>query len=196
MAKFSTGLAYRKDQEVEKDGVEEYKGIPVLRANNIDLASNTLKYEDIVRIKRDTDLKKGKILKANDILVCAGSGSKDHIGKVAYSYENTEYVIGGFMGVVRTKDEMDSRFMFHLLTSSDFRDFLDENIQATTINHISKRLMDSLSIPIPPLDIQEQIVEELDSLFNTLEGKEKELELRKKQYTYALDRLFDFSRFN
>ena len=196
VAKFSIGLSYRKDQEVERDGVEEYKDIPVLRANNIELASNSLKFEDIVRIKKDTDLKEGKILRKDDILVCAGSGSKNHIGKVAYSYEDTEYVIGGFMGVVRTTDKILPRFMFHILTSKLFRDFLDDEIEATTINHISIKLINRFQVPLPSLDVQEQIVEELDSLFNALEDKEEELKLRKKQYSYALDRLFDFPRFN
>ena len=190
------GLAYRKDQEVKRDGVEKYEGIPVLRANNIDLTSNTLKYEDIVRIKKGTDLKEGKTLQKDDTLVCAGSGSKDHIGKVAYSHDDTEYVIGSSMGVVRTKGNMNPRFMFYVLTSQHFRDFLDEEVEASTIRHVTIKLMGRLRVTLPPLDVQKRIVKELDSLFNTLEDKEEELELRKKQYTYALDRLFDFSKLN
>jgi len=51
-------------------------------------------------------------------------------------------------------------------------------------------------IPIPPLEIQKQIVEILDKFDNLInsisEGLPKEIELREKQYRYYRDLLLDF----
>ena len=53
-----------------------------------------------------------------------------------------------------------------------------------------------IKIPIPPLEVQAQIVEKLDH-FNDLvhdieKGLPKEIELRQKQYEYYRDKLLDF----
>lgn len=55
-----------------------------------------------------------------------------------------------------------------------------------------------LSIPLPPLSTQEEIVNILDK-FDTLttsisEGLPKEIALRRKQYEYYRDRLLTFKR--
>ena len=57
-------------------------------------------------------------------------------------------------------------------------------------------VMAKIQIPIPSLDIQNKIVEILDnfsSLVNDIkDGLPKEIELRKKQYNYYLNKLLDF----
>lgn len=66
----------------------------------------------------------------------------------------------------------------------------------TTIPSISKTDIESLSIPIPPLSIQNKIVEILDKFSNLVDnlndGLPKEIELRQKQYKYYLNKLLSF----
>ncbi len=108
------GITYSKNDELN-DGSE---GIKVFRANNITLKTNTLNFEDVKVVSHDVRVKETQLLKKDDILICAGSGSKEHIGKVAYIFENLDYTFGGFMGVVRSKEnKLNSGFLFHILTS-------------------------------------------------------------------------------
>lgn len=93
------GITYNKSDEIN-NGTE---GIGVFRANNITLDSNTLNFDDVKVVSKDVRVKESQWLKKGDILICAGSGSKEHIGKVAFIFNDLNYTFGGFMGVIRPK---------------------------------------------------------------------------------------------
>ena len=113
VCKYIRGITYNKSQEAGDNDVVPWK---VFRANNITLSSNTLNFDDIKLVKREVKVKPEQMLKNRDILICAGSGSKEHIGKVSYITENMDYTFGGFMAVIRCKEKLNSRFLFHILT--------------------------------------------------------------------------------
>lgn len=63
-------------------------------------------------------------------------------------------------------------------------------------NLSSTKLMNDIVIPLPPLEVQKEIVRILDK-FTTLEAElEAELTARKKQYEYYRDKLFSFNVLN
>ena len=56
--------------------------------------------------------------------------------------------------------------------------------------------MSKIKIPVPPLEVQDEIVRILDS-FTKLEAElEAELEARRKQYEYYRDSLLSFENLN
>ena len=186
VAKYIRGITYNKSNETEE--VNSYK---VLRANNITLDSNKLNFEDVKKVYKYVRVKDEQWLKKGDILICAGSGSKEHIGKVAYIAEDIDYTFGGFMGVIRCNKSINSSFMFHILTSNIFRKHIGITINSTTINNINNQTFENLSIPIPPLEVQEKIVKILDK-FGELEAElEAELEVRKSQYEFWRDKIYE-----
>ena len=194
IAKMERGQYFKK--QWEKDALEK-SDIPILRAGNITVESNLLNYDDLAYLPKGIEVVESKMLKKNDILMCIGSGSKKHSGKVAFSDKDTGCLYGGFTSSIRTtSNDVLPKYLFYVLSSSTFRGYLEDAIQQSTVGDVTRRVIGGFRVPLPPLGVQEQIVEELDRLFATLEGKEKELEMRKNQYTYALDRLFDFSRFD
>src|SRR5699024_5631449 len=63
---------------------------------------------------------------------------------------------------------------------------------------LTQTVLNKLKIPIPPLHIQQEIVDKLDR-FNALansitEGLPREIELRQQQYEYYRDLLLDFPK--
>lgn len=194
-ASYIRGVTYSKSKEVNNDNEKEYWEI--LRANNIDLYSNTLNFNDIKKISKDVKINKNQFLYANDIIICAGSGSKEHIGKVAFIDNDIPYSFGGFMGVIRANEDiLLPRYLFHVLTSTIFKKHLNFNINSTTINNLSSQIMNILKIPLPPIEVQKEIVRILDEFtLNTTELQEllhKEYISRKKQYEYYRDKLLTF----
>ena len=183
------GITYNKDQEA-KSPINAHK---VLRANNITLNLNTLNFDDVKLVSKDVVVKPTQHLYAGDILMCAGSGSKEHVGKVAYIAQNIDYTFGGFMAVVRCKETLLPRYMFHILTSSYFSNHLDVQINSSTINNINKQVMQSFEIPVPPMPVQEEIVRILDSFTELQAELQAELQKRKQQYNYYRDNLLSFS---
>lgn len=179
IADYVRGITYSKNDE---DLAGE---IQVLRANNITLASNTLNFEDVKRVSSHVRVRDAQRLRAGDTLICAGSGSRDHIGKVAYIREDIDPTFGGFMAVLRTTDvRVESRFLFHLLTGERFKAHLDRSLSTSTINNLNASVMRGFRVPVPPLELQREIVRVLDK-FTQLEAElEAELEARRAQYRH------------
>ncbi|WQZ43741.1 restriction endonuclease subunit S [Helicobacter pylori] len=186
IGEYIRGVTYKKNQEINNLEC----GIKVLRANNITL-SNHLIFEDIKVINKNVKIRKEQYLKKNDILICAGSGSSEHIGKVAFINMDFDYVFGGFMGVIRIRG-VNSRFVYHIFTSNIFKQYLEKSLNTTTINNLNANILQNFLIPIPPLEIQQEIVKILDA-FTELNT---ELKARKKQYQYYQNMLLDFKDIN
>lgn len=191
------GITYNKNDEIN-NGTE---GIGVLRANNITLDSNTLNFDDVKIVSKNVRVKENQWLKKGDILICAGSGSKEHIGKVAFIFNDLDYTFGGFMGVIRPKqDNINSSFLFHIMTSQMFKTHLAKasGAASSTINNINNDTWNGFQIPVPPLKIQEEIVAILDDYTEInselISNLEKELIARKKQYEFYRDQLLSFGK--
>jgi type I restriction enzyme M protein len=165
------GITYGKDDEVEENGLK------VLRANNINLDSS-LNFEDIKQISKNVNLSEEKKLKKDDIFICLASGSKAHIGKVAFVENDTDYYFGGFMGVVRTNEnkKAKSMYIFQQLKSSKFNDYLRKEISGVNINNLNSKILSNYKIPIPPLEVQEQIVSEIGQYQKIIDGAKQVVE--------------------
>jgi type I restriction enzyme S subunit len=192
VADYVRGLTYNKSNESGNN-----TGYKIIRANNITLSRHTLNFDDVKYIKSDTKVKESQKLFKNDILISAASGSREHVGKVAFVFSDLDYFFGGFMAVVRCSKQIEPRFMFHILTSSLFQKYLDEMLNSSTINNLSSSVMNGFSIPIPSLSIQKEIVRILDT-FTALTTElgtalSTELTARKQQYNFYREQLFSFN---
>lgn len=190
VASYIRGVTYNKHQESKTPETPSWN---ILRANNITLFSNTLNFNDVKRVKQEVQIKDSQWLKANDILICAGSGSKEHVGKVAFITENIPYSFGGFMAVIRSSNQINSRFLFFLLSSNQFSEYLSTALNSTTINNLNSSIMLSFVIPVPPIEVQEEIVKILDRFADYAAELQAELQARKEQYEYYRNLLLTFN---
>ncbi len=179
IAVYVRGVTYSKDDE-HPDGP-----VRVLRSNNITLSSNTLNFDDVKTVAETVRVRPDQRLRADDILISAASGSKAHVGKVAYTWDDIDYCFGGFMAVLRVLEYVDSRFLFHLLIGRAFADYLQATLTSTTIHNLGSSTMGGFQIPVPPLEVQREIVRILDH-FTELEA---ELEARRRQYAFYRESL-------
>ena len=179
------GITYNKDSEREI-------GIPVLRAGNITLETNQLNFDDIKYLDKELKFPNEKKLKKNDIFICTNSGSKSHIGKMAFSFNDTEYYFGGFMGALRLKPEIkyEPYYLFVILTTNYIKKLIELLIANTTINNINFSDIAEIPIPIPPIDIQRQIADIMQNAYSKKEELEKEAsELLNSINDYVLNEL-------
>ena len=163
LADFYRGITFKKDDEVED------KGTKVLRANNVNI-NGSLNMDDIKIISNKVSFKDSQKLFKNDILMCTASGSKEHIGKTSFIKEDLDITFGGFMGVLRTKEIMNPRLLYFILKDEKFNEHLRQNIYGANINNINNRILESFRIPAPPIETQNQIVDELDAYQKIIDG--------------------------
>lgn len=189
-AKYCRGLTYSKEKENLQGSIK------VLRANNINQKQNILDLSDVRLLDSSVKVRIHEKLHKNDILMSVASGSRSHVGKVAFIWEDLDYYFGGFMAVWRTNEFMNPRFLFHILTSSSFSEYLDSAISSSTINNLSESILQGFIVPVPPIDIQAKIVAILDEfteLVARLEAElQAELESKQKQFEFYRNLLLNF----
>ncbi|MFY7743531.1 MAG: N-6 DNA methylase [Flavobacterium sp.] len=155
----------------------------ILTADNITL-NGSLEIKKEVFLNNDFEISNDKKLAKNDIFICFSSGSKEHLGKVAFIEKNTEYFAGGFMGIIRVNSNNEPKYFFQLLNTI-LRQTIRDVGSGSNINNLSG-IINEVKIPLPPLDIQQKIVAEIE----VLEAKEKRAKEEIESLKNSIDSLF------
>ena len=159
LCEFQRGLTYGKSDEVAlSESV-------VLRANNIDLATNSLDFSELRYIAPSVQVPESKRVRTGALLICTASGSKSHLGKVAYVDADYGYAFGGFMGQLVPAQGVEGRYLFHALTSTCYKSFIDELSDGLNINNLKFDDLRRFQIPVPGVEEQRRIVAILDEAF-------------------------------
>ena len=150
-----------------------------------------INYQSCVYVSEERYGQDPKIqLKNGDILI-----TKDGtLGKVAQvnGLEMPATLNGGVF-VVRCKDgSLKNRFILHYLLSNHFQSVVEQQKTGSTISHLTQALFSRLMIPIPPLEIQCEIVRILDNFTNLTANLTAELTARNTQYNYYRNKLLSF----
>jgi len=159
LCEFQRGLTYTKTDEVEiSDNI-------VLRATNIDLSTNLLNLSELKYISDRVAVPDSKKVSKNSMMICTASGSKSHLGKVAYIDDDYGYAFGGFMGMITPKSALLPRYLFHLMTSDAYKDFIGKVSDGANINNLKFDDLRGFLVPLPSISEQQRIVSILDQAF-------------------------------
>ncbi len=155
--------------------------------------SNEVNYKSCVYVSRERYVQDPKIqIKNGDILI-----TKDGtLGKVA-QVNNLPMpaTLNGGVFVVRPKDEsLLSRYIMYFLLSGHFQKVVEQQKTGSTISHLTQALFSRLLLPVPPLEVQREIVHILDSFTLLTAELTAELTARKKQYEFYRDKLLTSNR--
>lgn len=169
IATYYNGLTYKPENVAAE-------GTIVLRSGNIQ--NSQLDFADTVRV--DCAIKERLMVQKNDILMCSRNGSAKLVGKVALIKDIQEPMsFGAFMMIIR------SHYFGYLMTYFQMDAFRQQikTGATTTINQITGRMLDDVTIPLPPMSLVDQFaafVKQIDkSKFEIKQSLEK-LELLKK----------------
>ena len=89
-------------------------------------------------------------------------------------------------------DSIRSKYLFYHLIGCEHQ--LKTKVRHAGIPTLDNKVVESVTIPIPPLAVQTRIVSILDKFTALIENIEKELALRQKQYEYYREELLRFER--
>lgn len=159
---FLRGLTYAKSDEVA------VSSNIVLRATNIDLETNRLDLTELKYINDKVVVPGGKKVRKGSLLICTASGSKSHLGKIALIDDDYDFAFGGFMGMLTPRSELVPKFLFHLMTSGAYKDFIAALSDGANINNLKFSDLQRFVIPVPPLPEQQRIVAILDEAFEAI----------------------------
>ncbi len=125
----------------------------------------------------------------NTITISQGGASAGYV-----NWLDIKFWLGAHCYAIKPNADLLNRYAYHFIKSQEYK--LQECQYGAGIPALAKSTIESLSIPLPPLEVQREIVRILDKYSESVEelkkALEKELSLRKKQYEYYRDKLLDF----
>ena len=130
-----------------------------------------------------------------DVLFTGSSENADEVGLTAVvttDFSEPVY-LNSFSICLRWRDAtFDSGYAKYLFTSSEVRRQIRRCASGVTRFNLSKKRLEGVSIPVPPLEVQREIARSLDQ-FTTLEVElEAELEARRAQYEHYRNHLLSY----
>lgn len=160
------------------------------------------KLKDVARIRNGRDYKS---FGPGDVPVYGSGGVMTHIDTFAYdkpsvliprkgSLGNLFYVDNPFWTVDTifyteiNAEKIQPKFLFYFLTTLD----LAGMNQAGGVPSQTQSVLNELRIPVPPIEIQREIVAILDKMEELKAELQAELHARSRQYEYYRDKLMTF----
>lgn len=155
--------------------------------------SLNLNVEDKVKI---TDGENQRTLEYGDVIFTGSSETPNECGISSVITQKTDekLYLNSFCFVFRFNDPsiMLPDFAKHLFRSDSLRYQICKTASGVTRFNVSKKLMGNVKLPVPPLEVQREIVRILDSFTLFTAELTAELTARKKQYECYRDMLLNF----
>lgn len=125
---------------------------------------------------------------ASTITISQGGASA---GYVAWQYQ--PFWAGAHCFVVKIiSDKLLNRYLFFFLKNQEF--LLQQMQHGAGIPALNRDRIRNLEIPVPPLEVQEEIVKILDRFSEYAAELQAELQARREQYEYYRDKLLSFNK--
>ncbi len=173
-----------------KGGVSEFReGIPSLGGEHINL-DGTISLNNMKFVPEDyyNNASQG-FLKDLDILICkdgALTGKTSLFFKENFPFEKG--MINEHLFLLRTNENSNQKFLFYVLYSKSVQELLKLNVTGTAQGGLNRENLLNIQIPLPPLDIQQKIVAEIE----VIEEKEKKAKEEVEKFKNETSNLFVF----
>ena len=135
-----------------------------------------------------------KRVNPGDLIVAITSENKNDICKCV-SWEGSDPIVtGGHAAII--KHHENPRYLSYVFQSTEFNRQKIKKIKGTKVMEMSPDSLGEIVIPLPPKNIQNEIVHKLDAMrslvFDLTSGIPAGIEARRKQYEYYRDKLLSF----
>ena len=125
-----------------------------------------------------------------DLLIATTSEDDEAVGKATAWLGDGEVAISGDMFYYR--HNLEPKYVSYFFASSSFQEQKRPYLTGAKVRRIADKGLSRIQIPVPPVEIQREIVRILDQ-FTTLEAElEAELEARRTQYEHYRNHLLSY----
>lgn len=195
------GVEYKKLGEVatisrggsfqKKDFCED--GVPCIHYGQIYTRYGLFADKTLTFISEDA-AKKQKYAVKNDIVMAVTSENIDDVCKCVAWLGDDEIAVSGHTAIIH--HTLNPKYLCYYFHTAMFYAQKKKLAHGTKVIEVTPDKLTDITIPVPPIEIQVEIVKILDeystSVIALQQELEKELTARKKQYEYYRDRLLDF----
>lgn len=170
LGEFKNGLNYSKGERgklLKIIGVGDFKNIKSITS-----------FSEIPSIEVET-VSEEYLLHNEDIVFVRSNGNKNLVGRCLEVYpNNAEVVFSGFCIRFRKTVDIENKYLVALLTEEGFKKAHLLKSNGIGIQNINQKLLNSLPIPVPPIELQHHFATQVESI-------EKQKELLRQQLADA-----------
>lgn len=133
-----------------------------------------------------------------DVVVClTETADLGFVGKAVAQVSGVDVGVSGDAGVLHLNPEgVDASYLAYVMETQRFQVQKEKCKRGTTVMHLNIPLWKKIRIPVPPLQVQQEIVRILDTFDtyrnNVAAGLAGELTMRQKQFQYWQKKLLSF----
>lgn len=163
------------------------ESVLLLRANNI--SAGRINHDEVQYVAKEK-VSIVQLIQAGDILMCASSGSLEHVGKAAICLPSIEgETFGAFCKLIRPKGDLLPEYIAAYLETDEYREIIMQLACGSNINNLKTEHIDELQIPTPPAEVQEAFVSFLRQSDKSLRKESKVVQTKKQYGDFSLTAL-------
>lgn len=184
LADFKNGLNYSEKstgESVTVVGVKDFLE---------DFSPNLSK---LVDVRIDGTLSESYKLQSGDILVVRSNGSANLVGRFTYIDKlNKVTSYSGFTIRIRVKsDNINSKYLCYCLRTETVRNKITKDPKGANIKSLNQTMLSAIDVPLPPVEVQKEIIEKAEKLESDIAKIETELAAMDKKKEQILKKYLD-----
>lgn len=183
---FMRGSSFQKKHFVEE-------GTPCIHYGQVHTRFN-IATDEVVSYLDESFAAKMKRAQPGDLIIATTSEDDDAVGKAIAWLGDTNVVVSNDAYIYR--HELDSKYMAYVFASDLFQEPKRQYITGTKVRRLNDKSMSKIVIPVPPIEVQREVVRILDEYMaahdELVRQIEEEMELREQQFSIARVGLLEF----
>lgn len=182
------GTIYRGVAFSKKDFTE--KGTPCIHYGQIYTKFGNSAHKTYTYVSEQ--LSKGKKLaQKGDLVMAVTSENMEDVGKCLAWLGEEDILVSNHACYIR--HSLNPMYLAYYLQSAHFFNYKKKISKGVKVIDLDLNMFGDMLIPVPPMEVQNRIVEVLDKMTTLTAELEAELEARKQQYEYYRNKLLTFS---
>ena len=176
----------------KKDQLEELSEEAIRVATTKAAQEHQVVEKDLYYIPKKLIKNEDKYLKDGDILISV-SNSLHLVGRTTFIKNlNYDLSFGAFMSCIRVDPEVVlPKYLYRILNSENTKKFFRENARTTTnISNLPNEVILNLQIPLPPLEKQKEILDEIEQYQKEIHKAEQAIVDSKKKIEEAVLKIY------
>lgn len=131
---------------------------------------------------------RGKLQK-NDVLICKDGALTGKVAIVREELKDKQAMINEHLFMIRCKNLTSQLYLFEFLYSTMGQNLLKSNITGSAQGGLNSTNLKNIKIPLPPLEVQRQIVYECEKIDEEYNSSRMSIEEYKKKITQVFENL-------
>ena len=182
------GTIYRGVAFSKKDFTE--KGTPCIHYGQIYTKFGNYAHKTYTYVSEQ--LSKGKKLaQKGDLVMAVTSENMEDVGKCLAWLGEEDILVSNHACYIR--HSLNPMYLAYYLQSAHFFNYKKKISKGVKVIDLDLNMFGDMLIPVPPMEVQNRIVEVLDKMTTLTAELEAEMEARKQQYEYYRNKLLSFN---